>query len=121
MPESMRSLWNALLTSTSGRDGRLLAISIRGDGPMFGEMADLAASRPLDATWIEHAAPADAELDDEQAWRMGNPGLETGIKDWEYMRRQANRAVELPKNAPNFQCVRPQPTRRPATRHHRPR
>ena len=39
LPESERELWAAVASSLSGRDGRLLAISIKGDGPMFAEMA----------------------------------------------------------------------------------
>ena len=38
LEEAQRNLWAAVASSLSGRDGRLWAISIRGDGPMFGEI-----------------------------------------------------------------------------------
>ena len=38
LQENNRDLWNAVLSSTSGRDGRMLSISIQGDGPMFSEL-----------------------------------------------------------------------------------
>ena len=103
MAADMRDLWNALQTSTSGRDGRLIAISIRGDGPMFGEMAELAKTGD-DAVWHEYAAPADCALDDVDAWRAGNPGLADGIKSLDYMARQARRAVALSANEANFRA-----------------
>ena len=104
MGEDMRPLWNALLTSTSGRDGRLVAISIRGTGPMFREMKTLHERHPKDAAWIEHAAPENASLDDEEAWAAGNPGLASGIKSIDYMRRQAARAKVSPSNAVAFRA-----------------
>ena len=38
LQEKHRDLWNAMQSCMSGRAGRLLAISIRGDGPMFAEL-----------------------------------------------------------------------------------
>ena len=100
LQERDRPLWNAVLSSTSGRNGRLIAISIRGDGPMFSEIADRAGDE--DVAWIEYAAPKDAAFDDEHAWRMANPGLHDGIKSMEYMARMARRAQSNPNNAPHF-------------------
>ena len=102
LEEAQRSLWNALLTSTSGREGRLISISIRGHSPMFEEMMTLAQEHPKEAAWVEYAAPVDCQLDDEAAWHAGNPGLATGIKSIEYMRRQSARALTLPRNAQAF-------------------
>ncbi len=73
LDESKRGLWNAVATCTSARDGRLFAISVRGDGPMFSE---LAARADLPSVhWQEFAAPMDADLDDERAWHAANPGI----------------------------------------------
>lgn len=100
MPESQRQLWNAVFSSTSGRAGRLLAISIRGDGPMFSEMADRAKEPGV--CWVEYRAPDDCSYDDESAWNDANPGLADGIKSMAYMRHQARRAMVNPKDAPSF-------------------
>ena len=66
LDENRRELWAAVLSSVSGRDGRLLAISIRGHGPMFSELAERAGSPGVH--WQEFAAPDDCALDDESAW-----------------------------------------------------
>lgn len=100
LPEANRALWNAVLSSTSGREGRLLAISIRGDGPMFAEISERADDPSV--YWVEYAAPEDAAYDDEEAWHAANPGLESGIKSIEYMRRMSRRALDNPANGPHF-------------------
>lgn len=100
LPEQNRGLWNAVLSSTSGRAGRLVAISIRGDGPMFGELASRAHEEGV--YWIEYAAAPDAAYDDRQAWHDANPGLADGIKQIVYMERMAQRALSNPSNGPHF-------------------
>ena len=100
LPEASRPLWNAVLSSTSGRNGRLMAISIRGDGPMFGEIAD--RKDDPEVRWIEYAAKEDAAYDDVQAWIDANPGLRDGIKSLDYMRRMSRRAISNPNNGPHF-------------------
>ena len=100
LPEASRALWNACLSSTSGRNGRLIAISIRGDGPMFSEIAD--RRDDPDVRWIEYAANGKAAYDDEQAWHDANPGLRDGIKSLDYMRRMSRRAISNPNNGPHF-------------------
>ena len=100
LPEANRALWNAVLSSTSGRNGRLLAISIRGDGPMFSEISERAEDPSV--FWREYAAPLDAAYDDEEAWHAANPGLVDGIKSLDYMQRMARRAMDNPANGPHF-------------------
>ena len=100
MPEAQRPLWNAVLSCTSGRAGRLMAISIRGDGPMFGEIADRANDPGVH--WTEYRARDDCSYDDETEWYKANPGLATGIKSLKYMRHTARRALVNPKDAPSF-------------------
>ena len=73
MPESYRDLWNAVLSSVSGRDGRLIAISVRGAGPMFSEMHDRRADPAV--VWHEFAAADDCPLDDEASWNGFQSGL----------------------------------------------
>ena len=100
LDESKRDLWNAVLSSISGRDGRLMCISIRGDGPMFRELGERAADPAV--VWHEYAAPADCELDDRQAWARANPGLEFGIKSESYMADMARRALASPADQRSF-------------------
>lgn len=100
MPESQRPLWNAVLSCTSGRNGRLMAISIRGDGPMFGEIADRANDPGVH--WTEYAAREDCSYDDVTEWHKANPGLADGIKSVRYMEHMSRRAMVNPKDAPSF-------------------
>ena len=100
IPESRRELWAAVLSSTSGRDGRLLCVSIRGHGPMFSELAERAGSPGV--VWTEYAAPEGCALDDEKAWKVANPGLASGIKSRSYMVDASRRAIAVPADASLF-------------------
>jgi len=104
LPEQMRALWNAVLSSISGRRGRLLCISVRGDGPMFSELAERGQ---VDAGvyWQEHAAPESASFDDEAAWHAANPALRSGVKSLDYMRHMSARALSTPANAGAFAAL----------------
>ena len=100
--EAGRDLWGAVYSSISGRDGRLLAISIRGDGPMFGELSERAGESEV--FWKEYAAPEDCALDDVGAWEAANPGLADGIKSLAYMHDAAARAGASPSDARLFRA-----------------
>ena len=100
LDETKRDLWNAVLSCTSGRDGRLVCISIQGEGPMFANMRERRDDRAV--VWHEYAAPADCELDDRQAWKIANPGLEDGIKSVGYMEDMARRALASPSDQRSF-------------------
>ena len=102
MPEAQRALWAALASSLSGRDGRLWAISIRGDGPMFRELSERADGAAV--RFIEHAAPVDAAIDDVSAWHAANPGLADGIKSESYMRDAARRSLASPADQAAFRA-----------------
>lgn len=102
MLERDRSLWGAMLTSTSGRDGRLVAISIRGEGPMFSELAERASDASVE--WTEYAAAEDAALDDPKAWAAANPGISGGIKSRSYMADMARRALAVPAEQASFRA-----------------
>jgi hypothetical protein len=65
LQENQRDLWGAVLSSVSARDGRLWAISIRGDSPMFSELAARAGQPGV--VWHEYAAAEGTALDDEGA------------------------------------------------------
>ena len=111
--ESQRELWNAVLSSTSGRDGRLLCISIQGDGPMFGEMAERAADPSV--VWHGYAADDDCALDDESAWHAANPGLKDGVKSLSYMQDASRKAIAIPSDAASFRAYDLNQPRNPST------
>ena len=100
-PEKGRALVAGLLSSTSAKDGRLIAISVMGDSPLTAELVQ----RRDDPSVVVHAyhAPAGCALDDEAAWRAANPGLGT-IKSLSYMRDMARRAAALPSEQSSFRA-----------------
>jgi len=102
LPENKRSLWNALFTSISGRNGRMWSISIQGDGPMFEELEARAESDKV--FWRRWQAPADCDIADEAAWHAANPGVADGIKALDYMRDAAERAAGSPGNEMHFRA-----------------
>ena len=102
IPESGRDLWGAVYSSVSGRDGRLLCVSIRGDSPMFSELAARAGEQSI--VWHEYAAPDDCALDDEAAWETANPGLASGIKARSYMADASRKALAIPSELANFRA-----------------
>lgn len=103
LDEPQRALWAAIVSSVSGRDGRLLVISVRGDGPMFAELAERADDPAV--YWKEFAPAPDCRIDDPDAWAAGNPGLASGIKSATYMADMARRASANPADAPLFRAL----------------
>ena len=102
LQEDRRHLWQAIYSSVSGRDGRVLYISILGDGEMFRELQARAGEPGI--VWHEYSAPAGCDLDDEAAWHAANPGLKTGIKSIAYMRDAAQRALANPSDMAGFRA-----------------
>lgn len=98
--ERGRGLWNAMLSAVSGRDGRMMCISIRGESPMFEELAGRADDPAVH--WAQFAAAADRSLDDPVAWEAANSGLAHGIKSPAYMERAARRALASPNDQAAF-------------------
>ena len=101
LPESRRELWAAVLSSVSGRDGRMISFSIRGDSPMFSELA--ARADDPSVHWTEYAAADGAALDDVGAWRAANPGLGT-VKSEAYMKDASRRAIATPADSSAFRA-----------------
>lgn len=100
-PEAGRDLVAGLLSSTSARDGRLVAISVVGDSPLSAEMIGRAADR---ATVVHiHQAARGCALDDPAAWRAANPTL-GAIKSESYMRDMARRAAAAPSEQSTFRA-----------------
>lgn len=83
------------LTSLSAKDGRLLAISIRGSSALVQDLMDRDKKqrRRKNKTVIVHhyAAPMNCELNDRAAWKAANPGLGS-IKQLSYMKKSADKA-----------------------------
>ena len=102
LQENQRSLWNALISSTSGRDGRLWAISIQGDGPMFAEMEQRAEEDEMH--FRKWTSSIESDVNDREAWMASNPGLADGIKSLKYMERMAKRAKSSPGNEMHFRA-----------------
>ncbi len=100
-PERGRALAAGLLSSTSARDGRLLAISVVGDSPLSREMIERADDP---ATVVHLHQPAKGcRLDDPAAWRAANPTLGS-IKSKQYMTDMARRALANPSEQPAFRA-----------------
>ena len=100
-PPGGRDLVAGLLSSTSARDGRLIAISVIGDSPLSHEMMARAGDP---ATVVHTYQPAqDCALDDPGAWALANPGLGP-IKSRSYMRDMARRAANNPSEQTAFRA-----------------
>ena len=104
MGERDRALIGGMRSSTSARDGRFIALSIRGESPMLEEMI---ARRDMPTTSVHLYAPDieegdDIELDDPNVWAAGNPGIAAGIKSTSYMADEAARVAATPSDRSSF-------------------
>ena len=91
LDEGKRPMWEGVSTSRSGRDGRLICISVRGHSPMFGELLDRAG---MDAHYVQRHEPApSADPFDPETWAAANPGMESGIKSPDYMELESKKAA----------------------------
>ncbi|MEM7026281.1 MAG: hypothetical protein AAF637_27445, partial [Pseudomonadota bacterium] len=102
LEEAQRPLWAAMYSAMSGRDGRMMVISIQGHGPMFKELRDR-ADKP-EVYFQLHAAKESAAIDGEQEWHRANPGLATGIKSLAYMRDACAKAKAVPTDQAHFRA-----------------
>lgn len=102
MPEAQRGLWNAMLSSTSGRDGRLMVISILGDGPMMTELR--AREGEPGVCWHGYCTGMTDDPTDPAVWAASNPGLRDGIKSTQYMVDMSRRAVANPADMAAFRA-----------------
>ena len=102
LQERHRDLVAGLETSVSTKDGRLIHLSIRGDGPFVGEIETRAKRRAGTVAHV-YAGAGGAGVDDEENWRRGNPGLGT-IKSLPYMRAAAEKAALTPAMEPAFRA-----------------
>ena len=104
LPESKRTLIEHLKASLSGRSGRFIALSIRGDSVLLSEMVEAGKTDP--SIYIQmHEGDPNAGLLDEANWDRSNPGLRSGIKSLDFMRHAARQAVQNPKLEPLFRAL----------------
>ena len=104
MGERERPLIAGMRSATSARNGKLIALSIRGESPMLEEMLE---RRELPTCAVHHYAPdviqgADVDIHDRRIWAAGNPGLATGIKATEYMAAESQRVAVTPTDLASF-------------------
>ena len=104
MTERDRALIAGMRSSTSARGRRLIALSIRGESPMLEEMIE---RRDLPTCVVHLYAPTipetgDVDITDPAIWAAGNPGLEIGIKQAEYMAAEAARVMATPSDLSSF-------------------
>ena len=99
LPERARDFVAGLRSSISAKGGRIIHISIRGDGPMMSELLD----NPTVPSQI-YAAPSGCELDDRDAWHAANPGLSDGIKQISYLENEAERVRSTPGDEATFRA-----------------
>ena len=97
--ERDRPLLSGLRSSTSARDGRVLAISIKGDGPFIPELIERAADPTVVVKVYEPPADADPLL--PATWAHGNPTLGT-IKSRQYMVDRARLVANVPADLALF-------------------
>ena len=98
--ERHREIVSSAFSSTASRDGRLLALSIRGHSPMLKEML---AREGMDQVHIsKFFMDKDGDKYSEDQWLKANPGLSCGIKSWDFMRAAAVRARTSEKDEAFF-------------------
>ena len=109
--ERGRPLVSGMLQSTAARDGRMIAISVRGDSPMVEELIERrgpgsqpAPARVGDPAVLVHLyeAPKGADLEDRTAWKAANPTLGR-IKSLSYMVDASRKAKALPGERASFE------------------
>ena len=104
MQERDRNLIAGMRSATSARNGKLIALSIRGESPMLEEMIE---RRDLPTCAVHLWAPdviegAAVDIHDRQIWAAGNPGLATGIKALDYMAAESARIEVTPTDLSSF-------------------
>lgn len=88
-----REMVAGLRSSLSARDGKFLALSVRGASELLQEILD---RTHLEDTAVHlYAGSPDADIDDVENWYRGNPGLGS-IKSLRYMQTESKRVLASP-------------------------
>ena len=107
MTERDRDLIAGMRSATSARNGKLVALSIRGESPMLEEMLE---RRELPTCSVHLWAPdvvqgAAVDIQDRKIWAAGNPGIAAGIKSLDYMEAESARVAVTPMDLSTFPSV----------------
>lgn len=103
LAEKDRPLWDAMTSCVSGRDGRFMVISVRGESPMLAEMIDSAADLKSVIVHV-YGADNDADLHSPEVWHEANPGLGT-IKSLSYMVDKSEKVKKNRRDEPGFRSL----------------
>ena len=101
-PERARDLVSGLRSSISARNGRVIALSVKGFSPLLQEMID-AKGKTNTAVHL-YEGPEDCDIDDRTAWHAANPGLAAGLKSIGYMEDEVERVSATPSDEPDFRA-----------------
>ena len=102
LKERDRKLVNSMRSSVSAKRGRFLSLSIFGDAPFTKEIV---ARRGAPGLAIHHYfAPDGCAVDDEDAFRAANPGIEAGIKGLDHLRSEARRVLSSVADIAHFRA-----------------
>ncbi len=101
-PPNAREMVSSLRSSLSARDGKLLALSVRGASELLQEILD--RSHLDDTSAHLYAADPDCALDDVEQWQKANPGLAVDIKSTAYMEAESKRVLATPGDQNHFRC-----------------
>ena len=105
MDESYRLMWNRLVSSTTQKDGKIICLGTRYEGPMYNELRNRKDEEAV--YYKEYAAPSDLILSDTKAVKEGlkaaNPSCPK-IKPMSAMLASYNRALAVPANEPAFRA-----------------
>ena len=91
IPESKREFIVSLRSSTSAKNGKIIALSIQGYSPFTKEIIE--RKNEPGVSVHHYAAKPDATVDDPQAWHDANPGIHGGIKSLAYMEHESRRVL----------------------------
>ena len=102
LKENHRDLWDAMISSVSGRDGRFLCMSIQSDGAMFAELRDRRGDKAV--VWHEFRATEGCDIEDRAEWDRAHPANVLGrVKSYSYMEARSRGAAAV-GNDSNFRA-----------------
>lgn len=105
MTERDRTLIGNMRTATLARGGRLIAISVYGTAPFSREISEAARDTP-DVYAIRYSADdPECDLDDVEAIRQANPGIDAGIIDLDTLLSEARYAIRTPAEESSFRML----------------
>ena len=102
LTERDRELVAGMRSAVSARNGRFIALSIWGSSPFVPEIV-ARRDDPGVAVHLYQSSPK-AKLDSEAEWHKSNPGIASGIKSLNYLRKAALRVLHTPADQSYFRA-----------------